>query len=206
MNKKQTYATKAAAKKGAIRANSKTHNFDIAEVTFQKMENDRWIWIDECDQSILDRTGGAFIHCPHCGIHLENGLVEHDYSITQAEVDAGEADYRNDTHELSCMACNGEFGNELSAAPWSAKKVTAPTGEGLKIEKNRPVSNGIARPSVSGKCRAVWDTCDALLAEHGEFPKPKMLKEVIAKSHPEVSPVTATVQLYRWRAFQSVEG
>ena len=35
-----------------------------------------------------------------------------------------------------------------------------PVIEGLKIEKNREEQNGIKRPSVGGKCRAIWDALD----------------------------------------------
>ena len=199
----KTYSTKAAAKLGAKRANAKTPHFDINEITYQQNDEGRWIAFDRYDQQQIKRTAmDPHTHCPGCSIHLENGLNQHDYSqAIHGLDDEGEADYRNNEKEYSCMACGHEFGPDIKNSP----NETQATGTGLKIEKNRDEANGVSRPSVGGKCRAVWDTCDALLAK-GEMPKPKMLKELMALSHPEVGPVTVTVQLYRWREFKGFSG
>ena len=73
-------------------------------------------------------------------------------------------------------------------------------GKGIKIEKNREERNGIKRPSIGGKCRAIWDECDALLAaNNGMIPMPKALKEFALTNGYNAN--NAVIELYQWRKF-----
>ncbi len=58
-------------------------------------------------------------YCPHCGIHLSNGVSVHEPS----------EGYKNDTNEFACMACGGEWGPLL-------RKVNRNTNAGKKGKRN----------------------------------------------------------------------
>lgn len=77
-----------------------------------------------------------------------------------------------------------------------------PTAAGLKIEKDRPEQNGVKRPSVGGKCRAIWDALDDYRAETGELPTSKTVKELAADSG--WNPNNASIEYYQWRKFNGI--
>ena len=72
------------------------------------------------------------------------------------------------------------------------------TAEGLKIEKDRPEHNGIRRPSVGGKCRAVWDACDDFY-KSGKLPMPKQMKAWAEETG--TNPNNAVIEMYQWRKY-----
>lgn len=77
-------------------------------------------------------------------------------------------------------------------------------GVGIKIEKDRPEQNGIVRPSVGGKCRAIWDACDTLYATKGRVPMPKEMKD-LAKGW-GWNENNAVIEMYQWRKFNGYTG
>lgn len=79
---------------------------------------------------------------------------------------------------------------------------TPSTGTGLKIEKDRVEQNGIKRPSIGGKCRAIWDALDAYRAETGELPTSKTVKELAADEG--WNPNNASIEYYQWRKFNGI--
>jgi len=199
----KTYSTKAAAKKGA-----KRQELNLKELTFVENTDGRWSWVEKLETiSPLGVSSeyaviGTFTHCPHCETHLSNGYC--DNADTYAELKAGTMITSNTaesiremelhvTAEFCCLACCEDFGLPLSL---SAKV-------GLKIEKDRPEQNGIIRPSVGGKCRAIWDACDEFLADNQRSPMPKDIKakaEVEGWNHNN-----AVIELYQWRKFNNVK-
>lgn len=74
------------------------------------------------------------------------------------------------------------------------------SSNGLKIEPNRDTQNGVSRPSVGGKCRAVWDMLDA----EGRAVTAKRAREIAAERG--FDRTTTMVQFYKWRKFQGIEG
>lgn len=136
---------------------------------------------------------GEFTNCPHCNIHLGNGVSDYD---TQQEIakqqNAPEAAI---AHEYICLACDGEFGDKIEPVV---------KGEGIKIQKDREERNGVKRPSNGGKCAQLWDLFDAMYAEKGMVPTPKPAKQRSAEL--SLDPVTTQVQLYRWREFMGFKG
>lgn len=122
--------------------------------------------------------------CPHCGInHKDNGWQLAD-------------GYPGAKHEYICLACGGEWG-PLVVAP-----VAQATGTGLKIEKVRPEQNGVKRPSIGGKCRAIWDALDAYRTETGELPTSKVVKALAADEG--WNPNNASIEYYQWRKFNGI--
>lgn len=77
-----------------------------------------------------------------------------------------------------------------------------PESTGLKIEKDRPEQHGIKRPSIGGKCRAIWDALDEYRAETGELPTSKTVKELAADSG--WNPNNASIEYYQWRKYNGI--
>lgn len=84
----------------------------------------------------------------------------------------------------------------------SEKPARASSGHsnGLKIEANRETRNGVTRPSIGGKCRAVWDMLDRI----GISATAKQARE--QASELGFDKTTTMVQFYRWRKFNGIEG
>lgn len=145
------------------------------------------------DLVALDITGIEG-HCPCCGINLDNGVWTQD--------DA------NDTHQakewlkekgsIACLGCGGTWG---PAPVQPAKRNDQHTGTGIKVEKVREERNGVKRPSAGGKCRAVWDALDALLAEleAGEEITSAMVKDLATDEGWNAN--NASIEFYQWRKF-----
>lgn len=78
---------------------------------------------------------------------------------------------------------------------------------GLKIEKNREERNGIKRPSAGGKCRAVWDVLDNLVAQPTATVAGVTSKQVkeLASQH-GFNFNNASIEFYQWRKFNGVTG
>lgn len=130
--------------------------------------------------------------CPHCGInHIRNG-----YQTAESLSDDGVKHTMK--NEYICLACNGEWGPQVKAR---ATKPDSHTGKGLKIEKGREERNGVKRPSIGGKCRAIWDALDALLAEleEGETVTSKMVQDLAADEGWNKN--NASIEFYNWRKF-----
>lgn len=183
----KTYSTKAAAKKGA-----KRNELNIDELNFIQNEEGRWMWeekMDKVDLDLMETCGHT--HCPHCDIHLSNGLQDFENML---DAHNNQSEIEPITHEFLCLGCGEEFGEEREL----------PTkGTGIKIEKDRPEQNGIQRPSAGGKCRAIWDFCDEL-NEKGVIPMPKMLKEAAAEKGWNEN--NAVIEMYQWRKFHGIVG
>lgn len=133
--------------------------------------------------------------CPSCGIHLSNGLLHVDDCA--ANTDKTYRELRDENFakgEWNCMGCGHHFG----AIP----EFPAEPGTGLKIEKDRPEQNGIKRPSIGGKCRAIWDALDAYREETGELPTSKVVKELAADEG--WNPNNASIEFYQWRKFHGI--
>lgn len=92
------------------------------------------------------------------------------------------------------------------AAQAPQEEAPAPTTDaatGLKIEKDRPEQNGIKRPSIGGKCRAIWDALDEYRAETGELPTSKTVKELAADEG--WNPNNASIEYYQWRKYNGIQ-
>ena len=134
--------------------------------------------------------------CPHCGIDLSNGLLHVDDTVPNTEVTYRDArDEAFTAGEYTCMGCGGHFG---------APVVYEPKVAGLKIEKDREERNGIKRPSVGGKCRAVWDAMDELRDANGTPPTAKQVKEMATERG--WNPNNASIEFYQWRKFNGITG
>lgn len=73
-----------------------------------------------------------------------------------------------------------------------------------KIERNRPEQNGVKRPSIGGKCRAIWDDLDNMHSALKRTPTSREIKEVAHVKGWEN--VTTCIQYYAWRRFMGIKG
>lgn len=55
--------------------------------------------------------------CPHCGIHLSNGVSQHGDDVNGKPL-------RHDTHMFECMGCGGGFGDLIKRAAASATRAS----------------------------------------------------------------------------------
>lgn len=90
------------------------------------------------------------------------------------------------------------------AAQLSKPQATSNQTPGLKIEKERSEQNGITRPSIGGKCRAIWDACDNFHATQGKLPMPKEIKAIAAENGWNEN--NAVIEMYQWRRFNGFVG
>lgn len=69
-----------------------------------------------------------------------------------------------------------------------------------KVERPKAeVKNGIKAPLRAGKCKHVWEVCQAMYEANKKVPT---LKEVIAHEAMQGANVTNTqIEFYRWRKF-----
>ena len=79
-----------------------------------------------------------------------------------------------------------------------------PAHKSLKIEKDRPMQNGVKRPSIGGLCRAVWDALDKVYAAgQGELPTSAHAKQLaIANGWNQNN---ASIELCQWRKFNGLQ-
>ena len=143
------------------------------------------------DAEYIERLG--FASCPHCGVHLSNGVLQDG----DEKGDGTGKLIRLDT-KFECMGCGKGFGGATE------RKTRKPaTGTQTKIEKGRDKQNGVTRPSAGGKCRAVWDGLDGLAAG-GNNPTAAQVRELAAAQGWDKT--TAMVQFYQWRKFNGISG
>lgn len=180
----EQYFTIEGDKENGFFPHYKTDRVGVSEEEEKRLKAER-----EQDEQLIASCGHT--HCPHCGIHLDNGLQDFENML---DAHKNQSEIEPITHEFMCLGCGEEFG-EVCELPVK--------GEGIKIEKDRPEQNGIQRPSAGGKCRAIWDYCDEL-NEKGVMPMPKLLKEAAAEKGWNAN--NAVIEMYQWRKFHGIVG
>jgi hypothetical protein len=88
-----------------------------------------------------------------------------------------------------------------AALPVTSKPVQVAVG--LKIEKDRPEQNGVKRPSAGGRCRAVWDACDEMVAA-GDTPTASDIRAIAEANGWNAN--NASIEFYQWRKFNGITG
>lgn len=93
---------------------------------------------------------------------------------------------------------------EAVATPLPVAQKPTQVAVGLVIEKNRPVQNGVTRPSAGGRCRAVWDALTTYQTETGEVPTAMVVRELAADLG--FNPNNASIEFYQWRKYHGITG
>ena len=163
------------------------------------------------DYAVTSVNGTVFCDCPACGVSLDNGVLhcddeameQHGAFATSRKDGKTMRETGDMTQEFECMGCGEQFGEHVAPVQ---KAVDRHNGNGLKIEKNREERNGVKRPSIGGKCRAVWDALDELQSEleGDEQVTAKMVKDLAADEGWNLN--NASQEFYAWRKFNGVTG
>lgn len=141
----KTYAVKSSAARAAKKTDS---NYDPKGLC--QTEDGKWIYLEAIDLEIAERTGGRFVHCPSCGVHLENGMWTFEEAMAERD-DKGTDAFKKEmfSHEFWCMGCDHEFGEEREI-PAPEKKAAPKTTRGPNAVKS----------AVANPCKQVWDIAE----------------------------------------------
>ena len=180
----KTYSNRSNTIRAAV---SQGYSKDGIEV--QQDGNGRWYFTpaaDAVDAELMDIYG--YVDCPHCGIHLTNGVL--DYENIKDTVGKETADAM--TREFECMACGGEFGPELDHSESAPEEDT-----GKRRPYNRTGTYSDAPSDVETPVAYVWFKMDELAAQ-GELPAKKDLIALFREQG--VNRNTAATQIQRWKS------
>ena len=132
--------------------------------------------------------------CPHCGVSTWKGDSER---VTEFH-ELSPGSQRDTDQEYTCNECAGEWG-PIVERPKTTRRPSG-SSNGLKIEQDRESRNGVTRPSIGGKCRAVWDGLDT----EGTDTTAKRARELADANGWDRT--TTMVQFYKWRKFNGITG
>jgi hypothetical protein len=109
----------------------------------------------EQEAAVQSSVYGFEVHglydCPHCDIHLSNGVSQHGDDVNGKPL-------RHDTHEFECMGCGGGFGKTLRHAAKSTSRANA-----IAATWNDPQ---IAAARAQRTCVRVYDGFDDIIGEY----------------------------------------
>lgn len=87
------------------------------------------------DKALMDRCG--HVNCPHCSIHLTNGIGEHGQDVNGKPI-------KHEKFFFACLACGGEFGPEITKAP-------------VKTKTDGFLTEPVKQSTIQKPCSVVWD-------------------------------------------------
>lgn len=128
--------------------------------------------------SVSDFAVHGLTHCPHCGIHLSNGIGAHGDEVNGKAI-------KHDAFQYSCLACDGEFG---PAIPGKA----TPKAKGTRA----PVEN---TSTAERPCKLVWQIADDVNAATPGAKRSVVLAECVRQG---VAFYTARTQYQQWLGVQ----
>jgi hypothetical protein len=107
------------------------------------------------EEAVQSSVYGFELHglydCPHCDIHLSNGVSVHGDDVNGKPL-------RHDTHQFECLGCGGGFGKELRRAAKSTSRANA-----IAATWKDP---SIAKARAQRTCVRVFDGFDQVVAEY----------------------------------------
>lgn len=127
---------------------------------------------DEIDNDLVQFCG--YSECPHCGIHLSNGVTDFD-GVVDSRGSEREA-LKVMKHEFACLGCNGEWGKEIK--PTSKKR-----GEPLRHYTSKSTVDGAV-----AKAHAIFDA----------NPEMRRKDAIAAAVEAGIAFYTARTQYQRW--------
>lgn len=95
----------------------------------------------------------GLMNCPHCGIHLSNGIGT-DYQDVNGKI------IRHDAFEFACLACGGEFGPAIS------KSFASKTGKPHDAQKT---CMKLDRTIYCVETRETWKNAHAMWVANPKF-------------------------------------
>lgn len=146
--------------------------------------------------------------CKHYGIKGYGNMTNDGMRAALTEEVEGRAEAKQQARDV--VDRRNEKGAQREVAPVAPVAAPAPAAvetTGLKIEQNREKRNGVTRPSIGGKCRAIWDALDEYVADpdnEGEKPTAKVIKAIGTEEGWDKT--TTMIQFYQWRKFNGIVG
>lgn len=171
----QSYSARPSAVRGLARhlGNANTQDVDLAAL-ISRTEDGKFIFdtdaadaavglnVSEDDQNLILTCGHS--HCPGCGIHLSNGLMDFD-SLAETNDQGEAAAYKLQKHEWSCMGCGHEWGNEIVLKGTATKPNktgrTYPNRHKSDVETPSELVFGLADAMTGAKRKEVVDAAIA---------------------------------------------
>ena len=142
---------------------------DMTRQTWYREKRRRPFLLHAEDQALIESTGSAY--CPHCGIHLSNGLQDFENMLDSHN---NQSEIEPITHEFLCLGCGEEFGEERA----------------LPVKKTI-----VNKSTVEGPCALVWNLAEEMVAQGARR------KDVIAEAQNRgVAYYTARTQYQAWKA------
>ena len=135
---------------------------------------------------------GEFVHCPNCGIHLENGARDNaeDWAeFLQGGLIQTPKEKENyiqimlaTKHQFHCLGCGEDFG--------PSTKLTLPA-------KKAPVKNipQVNKSSIERPTKAVWDIAEELTEKDPSIRRKDVIAECVARG---IAYYTARTQYQQW--------
>jgi Rieske Fe-S protein len=102
--------------------------------------------------------------------------------------------------QFDIEAALAEFAAPLQGPPIAVMQRA--TSAGVRVEANRPMQNGVRRPSAGTLCRAVWDFCGHYADTYGEAPTIRTVKAHAASVDWNTN--NASIEFYNWRKFNGI--
>jgi hypothetical protein len=122
----------------------------------------------------------GYSHCPHCGIHLSNGVTDFDGVVDAQGTVAKAAKIMR--HEYCCLGCNGEWGPVAMRGSGGRK---APTG---RIYTNKSDAD---LKEQGGAVKVCWD----LFIANPDMKRKDAIQAAVDKG---VAFYTARTQYQKW--------
>jgi len=101
------------------------------------------------DGSVFAFSVHGQTHCKHCGIHLGNGVGEHDQEVNGKLI-------KHTKYEFECLGCGNEFGPAISAKSHPTAHKVGPRPEMVKSLKiDRRIVDMLTGDEYANACQ-VW--------------------------------------------------
>lgn len=169
----KTYTVKSSAHRAAKQAGLTKDQYEIVEIDGQF----GYQLIGEAPAAEAEEPViGEFVNCPHCGIHLENGIGVHLQEVNGKVI-------KHKAFEYECLACGEEFG------PAIAEEATKATPK-RKIEITN--HSTIERPT-----KTVWHIADEMSAANPQVRRKDVIAECVRRG---IAFYTARTQYQQWLA------
>lgn len=197
-----------ASKKSAQAAARKIYGSDYAtKVTIDEID-ETWYITEITSEPITDTAPEETAPVDEVqNVEPEVGSVGADQVLADEIGSEDPTDDETDTTTPSNLLADlvgNMTGDKPVIQPPAPVKAEPQKTAGLIIEKDRPMQNGVKRPSIGGLCRAVWDACWSHQEKTGEVPTAKQVKEIALANG--WNPNNASIEYYQWRKYNGISG
>ena len=167
-----TYAVKSSAHRAAKQAGLSKEEYTVIEVdggfAYEVIINDTPVIAE-------------FTRCPHCAVHLSNGVSEHGQDVNGKP-------YLHKAFIYQCLGCGGEFGPAIPEpevkGPWSTPKAKAPREVTHVSTAERPT-------------KLVWHIADEMILANPDARRKEVIAECVRRG---IAFYTARTQYQQWLA------